>query len=141
LSSNFHENLGHREVALPSDRSTGLVFAGAALVLAIFYRSSPAALYYGLAISAVLAFIAFVFPRLLGPLNVVWFAIGKVLHAIVSPLTLGVLFFLIVAPFGFIMRLFRDPLMAAPPDGSTSFWIERDVSAAIFPPDSMKNQF
>ncbi len=141
LSSNFHESFGQQDVPPPSDRSTGLVLAGAALLVSILYRSSPVILLSGLLLSAVLFFLSLAFPRLLGPLNIIWFAIGKTLHAIVSPLTLGVLFFLVVAPFGFIMRLFRDPLLATPPKDTVSYWVDMQKPSTALPPASMKNQF
>lgn len=40
-----------------------------------------------------------------------WMQIGLLLNGIVSPVVLGIIFFLIVTPFGLVMRLFgQDPM-------------------------------
>lgn len=41
-----------------------------------------------------------------------WMRLGLLLHRIVSPIVLGVIFFLVVTPFGIVMRLFGGDPMA-----------------------------
>ena len=44
------------------------------------------------------------------PLNRLWFKIGLLLHKIVSPLVMGLVFFSTVVPTGLLMRLFEKGL-------------------------------
>ena len=55
----------------------------------------------------------------LAPLNRLWMRFGRLLHAIVSPVVLGLLFFAVMTPVGLLMRAFKkDPLRLAL-DGNT----------------------
>ena len=79
-------------------------------------------------------------PRLLGPPNRIWFVFGLALHKIVSPLVMGLLFFLTVTPTGLLMRVFgKKPLQLDFDREAASYWIEREPPGP--PPGSMKRQF
>jgi hypothetical protein len=79
-------------------------------------------------------------PSLLAPLNRLWTWVGLLLHRVVSPLVLGVLFFLVVTPVGLLMRARgKDPLRLRSDRVSNSYWIERRPPGPA--PDSMRNQF
>ena len=87
-------------------------------------------------ISILLAILA---PAALHTLNRVWFKLGLLLGKIVSPVVLGVIFFLVIAPLGVAMRLFgRDELKLKARNDAT-YWKTR------LPPgpraDSFANQF
>ena len=78
-------------------------------------------------------------PGLLTPLNRAWGAIGRLLHAIVSPVVLAILFYGVITPIGLLSRLFgHDPLRRRIDRAAPSYWIERKPGASK---SSMKNQF
>jgi Saxitoxin biosynthesis operon protein SxtJ len=137
-----HEIL-HREAALKtaSDRSFGLVLAGfCALVgvLGLWRGSERWPLWLGLA--AIALALAFAAPRLLAPANRVWTKFGLMLHAVVSPVMLGLIFYLCIAPIGFLMRLSgQDPLRLRYEPDADSYWIKRSPPGPQ--PDSFQNQF
>lgn len=137
MSRNFHEQLIEDEIPLPSERSTGLVFAAVFLLVAIGWRANPYIAGAALLVSACLAVVSFAKPNLLGPLNRIWFAFGLLLGRIVSPLVLFVLFAFVVLPFGLIMQRFRDPLHKRRSHGD-SYWIERK---SVDSSSSMANPF
>jgi hypothetical protein len=59
-------------------------------------------------------------PAVLGPVHRVWMGFGHVMGAINSRLILGLFFFVIVTPIGFVMRLFGwDPMRRQPAEGSS----------------------
>lgn len=70
-----------------------------------------------------------------------WFRFGMLLHAIVSPLTLGLIFFGLVLPTGLLLRIFgKDNLdIKMEPVERKSYWIKRSTSEAATA--SMRNQF
>jgi hypothetical protein len=70
-------------------------------------------------------------------LNKVWFKFGMVLSAIVSPIVMGLLFFIAVTPMALIMRARKKDLLRCKFDRqAASYWIEREQ-----PVGTMKNQY
>jgi hypothetical protein len=137
LQPNFHEIYADGEVKPPSERSTGLLFAAVATIIAVLWRSSPIVLWVALSTSIVLVFISVITPAQLRPLNVMWFRFGLLLHRIVNPIVMFTIFATVFVPAGAIMRLYRDPLRSKRPQ--RSYWIERN--GAGHGEASMKNQF
>ena len=78
--------------------------------------------------------------KALAPLNKWWTKLGVLLYRIVSPVVLGLLFYLTVTPIALLLRLLgKDPLrLRRDPDGA-SYWIDRTPPGPA--PESMKNQF
>jgi hypothetical protein len=128
-------------VKTSSDRSFGFVFA------VVFALLGGLSLYnaghrwpWWFAIAAAFALIALVVPRALAPLNRLWAKFGLLIHAIVSPIILAVLFYACIMPFGLLMRLFgKDPLRRRFEPEAASYWIRREPPGPA--PDTFKNQF
>ena len=124
-----------------SDSSFGLVFAVVFSIIAcwpLLYWESPR--WWAFAVAAAFAVVALVRPQLLRSLNRVWLALGRLLHKIVSPLVMGLIFFATVTPTGWIMRLRGKDLLSLKrrPD-QTSYWIKREPRGPES--ETMKNQF
>ncbi len=139
MLTNFHESFGRDEVKPPSDRSTGLVFAGVALLLAFLWRHHPTAPWWALAAAALLSSISFLAPHFLKPLNFLWFNFGLLLHRIANPVVMFALFVCVFVPAGAIMRLWHDPLRLRRKPEASSYWVERDKGEPSA--GSMTNQF
>jgi hypothetical protein len=111
-----------------SDRSFGLVFACVfALIGAymLFGGRSPAYFWFLLAAALFLAAAVFA-PAILTPLNRAWTRFGLLLHAIVSPVVLGSIFYLVVMPIGLVMRVLgKNPLALRFDREAQSYWIKR----------------
>jgi hypothetical protein len=124
-----------------SERSFGLVFAGFfALLGALSLYREGTRWHYWFPLAALFAIIACVAPSALAPLNRLWTKFGLLLHIIVSPIFLGLLFYTCVAPTGFLMRLTgRDPLRRKLDPSVTSYWIVREPPGPA--PETFKNQF
>ena len=138
----IHEDLhrGH-EVAAGSERTFGLVFAAVFALIGLWPLTGGAGTRpWALGLAAALMFFAFVLPAALRSMNLLWHRFGMLLHCIVSPLVMGVLFFLTVTPMALIMRIAgKDPLRLRFDRQAKSYWIERHPPGPD--PDSMKNQF
>jgi hypothetical protein len=135
---NFHESYPGSEVKPPSDRSTGLVFAAVAVIVALLWRNSPMVPWLALGIAAALGAISLVAPILLKPLNILWFKFGLLLHRLVNPIVMLIIFALVFVPAGMIMRIWRDPLRSRR-TASSSYWIDRNEGGGTA--GSMTNQF
>ena len=138
MSGSFHEQFERAEAALPSDRSTGLVFTAIAAIIAFVWRSNSIVLTIALAVAAVLAIISLTMPSFLRPLNVAWMRFAMLLGKIVNPVVLLILFAAVIVPAGLIMQRVRDPLRRQKEQGKT-YWIAiGDADRSI---SNMKNQF
>jgi len=72
--------------------------------------------------------LALLWPSSLAPANRLWLRIGLLMHRIVNPVVMAVLFYGAVTPFGFVMRLTRKGLVRALRFDSTvpTYWVKRD---------------
>lgn len=139
----WHESL-ETEAPPPgsSDRAFALVFfavcAAAAAVAALHGRRS--ALGWSILALALLAIAVFAAP-LLGPLNRAWRRLALQLSKIVTPLVMGLLFFVVLTPIGVVMRLLgNDPLRLRFDRGRPSYWLDR-AAAPTDRPTTMTRQF
>jgi hypothetical protein len=124
-----------------SDRNFGMVFFAAFFVIALWPAVwGGSARLWAVPVAVVFGVVALVKPGLLRPLNQIWFRFGLLLHAIVSPIALGLVFALTVVPIGFMIRLLRKDVLSLTPHAEpSSYWISRDKKSST--PDSMRNQF
>jgi hypothetical protein len=137
-----HEDLTREEhVEGSSDRSFGIVFAAVFLIVAAWPLWSGGALrWWAVAVAAAFAVMAVVAPQLLAWPNRLWLKLGLLLGKIVSPIALGILFYLVFMPVGVLMRaLGKDPLRLKRDEAAASYWIRREPPGP--PPTSMTNQF
>lgn len=78
---------------------------------------------------AVFGLAALVMPRTLDPLNRLWFRFGLLLHAIVNPLVMGLMFFVVMTPIGLLMRaLGKRPIPLRPDRAAASYWLPRETA-------------
>lgn len=79
------------------------------------------------AIGAILVLMGIVAPRGLARVYARWMGLAVLMSKVTTPIFMGAIYFVIITPFGFVMRLFgRDPLGRATSD---SIWITRPVGA------------
>ena len=141
MKRSTHESFIREEVAEPgSDRTFGLVIAGALVVLGLFNGWHHGRLWPWMLIGAVpLLGAAWLRPETLHPLNRLWMKFGVLLHKAVSPIVMGLLFYGTILPTGFVMRLRgQDLLRLKREPGSDSYWIMRTPGPA---PETMRDQF
>ena len=137
-----HESF-HRDESIPlsSNRAFGFVFVGAFLVigmLPLVWGSGVRV--WSLMVAAGFMLVALAAPSLLGPLNRAWMRLGMLLHRIVSPIVLGIMFFLVITPMGIVMRLLgKDPLRLRYDGNASTYWVDRTPPGP--PPQSLNHQF
>jgi hypothetical protein len=139
VTNNLHEQFERPEAPLPSDRSTGLVFAGVTFVVAYFWRTDAAVLTVALLAAFALVSISLLSPAILRPLNIVWMRFAVLLSRIMNPIVMLILFAVVIVPAGLIMQLVRDPLRCRR-NAEDTYWLPVDTSARTTQ-SSMKNQF
>lgn len=124
-----------------SDRSFGLVMAAAFAVLALINGWHDGGWWPWIGGAAALFLVvALLTPALLNPLNRIWLKFGLLLHKIVNPLIMAVMFYGTVLPTGLIMRMLGKDLLRLKFDPKAdSYWIVRTPPGPA--PESMKDQF
>ena len=144
MVSGTHEQFDKRDdVKAPSEWSFGITFAVVFASLAAFsywHRGTGTMFYVTIAVSAAFAVVTLMAPRILRPLNLIWLKFGLLLHKVVNPVIMGILFFGIFTPMGVVMRMFGvDFLRMKRKPAAESYWIAKGDDA--IPDSSMKNQF
>jgi hypothetical protein len=142
MEQHTHENFAREaEVQAGSERSFGLVMAVAfgALGTLNWWHAGRVWLWLLAAAAAFLA-AALVIPAVLKPLNQLWHRLGLLLHRIINPIVMGVVFYGTVLPTGLIMRALGNDLLRlrSEPDRD-SYWIRREPPGPK--PESMRDQF
>jgi hypothetical protein len=139
MAKNFHETYSQSSVKPPAERTTGLLFALAAVVIAAWWRHAPVVPWVALGAAFALAAVALLAPRSLRHPNLIWFRFGLLLHRVVNAVVMFAIFAFVFVPAGLLMRLFRDPLGSRRAGPGSSYWIDRKATAQG--PTSMTQQF
>ncbi|TXF13360.1 SxtJ family membrane protein [Pelomicrobium methylotrophicum] len=128
---------------LPSNRAFGALFV---FVFAALSLWRWLAVGWGLwpmvwaALSVGVLVVTVVRPAFLTPFNRAWMRLAELLHRIVSPVVLGVMYAVLIVPVGLFMRLIgRDALRLKRNPQEASYWVGRDDGA--YSPERFKNQF
>jgi hypothetical protein len=141
-SGTTHESFDRTEpVQGSSDRAFGIVFTVVFALIGLWPLPwGNGVRWWALGIAAVFLLAALIIPKTLAPLNRAWMRFGLLLHKIVNPVIMGLVFFLTVTPTALIMRaLGKDPLRRRLDKEATTYWIDRDPPGPD--PDSMPRQF
>lgn len=139
-----HESFSaHHELPIKgsSNRSFGLIFAAFFCIiglLPLFTRGEVRP--WALVVAAVFAVIAITVPSILTPLNKAWMQLGLLLHRVVNPIVLGLMFLIAIVPIGLLMRLVgKDLLNLKFSRDASSYWIVREPKGPD--PRSLNRQF
>ena len=125
------------EIKISSNRSFGIVFFIVFLLIGTYpLLNNDHIRIWSLIISIVFLILGLLNSKILFPLNKIWFKFGILLGKIISPLLMGLIFFVVVTPIGLLMRLFNKDLLNLKFNKSKSYWIEKSE-----PKSKMKNQF
>ena len=125
------------KVKIGSNRSFGIVFFIVFFIVGtypIFFQSELRI--WSLIVSIIFLLLGIINSRFLTPLNLLWFKFGMLLGRIVSPIVMGLVFFLVVTPTGIIMRILNKDLLKLKKKNIKTYWIEKNNQN-----NRMKNQF
>ena len=125
------------DIKISSNRSFGIVFFIVFLLIALYPLTySQDIRNWSVIISIIFLVLGLFNSKILTPLNRLWFKFGIFLGKIISPIIMGIIFFLVVTPIGLLMRLLGKDLINLKYNNNKSYWIEKKG-----PKSKMKNQF
>ncbi len=126
-----------KNIKLPSNRNFGIVFFIVFLIIALWPLLKQNEIrIWSLIISFIFFLLGLINSKLLTPLNKLWFKFGILLGNIISPIVMGIVFFLVVTPTGLVMRIFRKDILKLKKNSNDTYWINKDNTNS-----SMRNQF
>ena len=130
--------LHESKIRIGSNRNFGLVFFFVFLIVSLLplLKEEPFRI-WSIVIAIIFLILGLMNSKLLTPLNKLWFKFGLFLGSIVSPIVMGIVFFLVITPTGFVMKIMGKDLLNKKKDNDKkSYWINRSKTKS-----SMKQQF
>jgi len=120
-----------------SNKSFGIVFFIVFIIIGFWpLLNNETFRLWSIIIAFIFLILGLVNSKLLTPLNILWFKFGLFLGKIVSPLVMGIIFFFVVTPIGFLMKILKKDLLNLKYNKNHSYWIEKNETKS-----KMKNQF
>ena len=114
------------KIKIGSNRSFGIVFSIIFFLIGLYPVINNLDIRFWAIIIALIFFIlGLINSSLLKPLNLLWFKFGLLLGRIVSPIIMGIVFFTVVTPTGFLVKMFGKDLLNIKKK-KESYWIKRD---------------
>ena len=109
-------------------RKFGLTVGGVFLLLAAisWYRGHVIPPRIMAALGVALFVPGLLVPSVLRPVERGWMRMAAVMGHVNTRIILGVLFYVVFTPVGFVLRRFRDPMTRRMDGGESSHWIKRE---------------
>ena len=125
------------KIKIGSNKSFGIVFFTVFFIIAIWPLLNGYEIrYWSLIISIIFLLLGILNSKILTPLNKIWFKIGILLGNVISPIVMSIIFFLVVTPTSFIMKILGKDLLNLKKNTKNSYWIKKQNQNS-----RMKNQF
>ncbi len=129
--------MNENKIKIGSNRSFGIVFFIVFFIISLFplLKGNDIRI-WSLLVSLIFLLLGLINSNILSPLNKLWFKFGLLLGNFISPIVMGLVFFLVVTPTGLFMRLIGKDLLNLNKKNVKSYWIDKTG-----PKSKMKNQF
>ena len=126
-------------IKMPTNKNFGLVFFVVFFLIFIepIIRNDELR-YWSLIVSIIFLILGLINSKILSPLNKIWFQFGLLIGKLVSPIIMGLVFFLVVTPTSLVLRLFGKDILKIKKKKKSekSYWLEKSGKTT-----TMKNQF
>ncbi len=126
---------------MPTNKSFGIIFAIIFFVIGLSPLAFDEGIYFSfLFLSLLFLLSSLLTPRILTPFNYIWFRFGLIIHSIVGPILLGIIFFTLITFTGVLMRLLgKKPLITTYDHDAPTYWVNRSPPGPLR--ESLSNQF
>ena len=114
------------EIKLPSNKSFGLLFFIVFSLIAIYqYKINSSISFVLIFIASLFLLLGIINSKILTPFNKLWMKFGLLLGKIVSPIVMGVIFFFVITPISFILKIFKKDVLNLKKSNTKSYWVEK----------------
>ena len=126
------------KIQIGSNRSFGIVFFIVFLIISLWplLNSNGEIRVWAFTISVIFLVLGIFNSKLLNPLNRLWFKFGILLGNIISPIVMGLIFFIVVTPTALLLKLFGKDILSLKKNKNNTYWKKKSEYDT-----SMKNQF
>ena len=125
------------DIKISSNRSFGIVFFIVFILIAFYPLINQGEVrIWSVLVSLFFLIFGIINSKILTPLNKIWFKFGIFLGKMISPIVMGLIFFVVVTPIGILMRIMNKDLLNLKFNKKSTYWIEKNE-----PKSKMKNQF
>ena len=115
-----------KKIKIGSNRSFGIVFSIVFLIIALYPLINDDNIrIWSILLSLIFFILGLLNSKILSPLNRIWFKFGIILGGIVSPIIMGLVFFLVVTPISLILRLFKKDTLNLKKNENATYWIDK----------------
>ena len=126
-----------KKIKVSSNKSFGIVFSIFFLFISIFlFLNEYPTYYWSLFVSIIFLVLGLMNSKILSPLNLLWFKFWILLGKIVSPVVMGIIFFVVVTPISILLKIFGKDVLNLKFNNNKTYWIEKNG-----PKSNMKKQF
>ena len=126
-----------KKIKLPTNRNFGIVFFIVFLIVSLWPLLSQNEIRYWALISSIIFLIlGLLNSNILLPLNKLWIGFGIFLGNIICPIMMGIIYFFVVTPTGFILRSLKKDIERIKKNNNETFWVKKED-----PKSNMENQF
>ena len=120
-----------------SNRSFGIVFFIFFLIITLWpLLNSNEIRIWSLIVSIIFLILGLINSKTLTPLNKLWFKFGIFLGNIISPIVMGIIYFVVVTPIAFLLKVFQKDVLSLKKTKNGSYWKIKEKYNS-----SMRNQF
>ncbi len=125
------------DIKISSNRSFGLVFFVVFLLISIYpFLHGQNLRFWSLIVAIIFLALGLLNSKILTPLNKIWFKFGLLLGSIVSPVIMSIIFFFVVTPISFVMKILGKDILNLKRNNNNTYCVEKSG-----PKSKMKNQF
>ena len=125
------------KIVISTNRSFGIVFFIFFFIIATYPLINGGDIrIWSIFIAVTFLILGLLNSRILTPFNKIWIKFGVLLGNLISPIILGIIFFLIITPTSLIMKILGKNLLNLKKNNKSSYWVERPKIKS-----KMKNQF
>ena len=129
--------MNKNNIKIGSNKNFGIVFFIFFLIVSIYPLINGGEIrIWSLIVALIFLILGIVNSNFLTPLNKIWFKFGIFLGNFVSPIIMGIVFFLVVTPISLILRLLGKDILNLKKNNKRTYWIDKSE-----PKSKMKNQF
>ena len=129
--------MNRQSVKMSTNKNFGIVFFIFFFIIAMWpLLSSNDIRLWSLIISLIFLILGILDSKILTPLNKLWMKFGLFLGNLISPIIMGIIYFIVVTPTGLIMKILGKDLLLLKKNNMQTYWIEKKD-----PKTSMKTQF
>ena len=125
------------DIKIGSNKSFGIVFFFVFLIVGIYpILKGNEPHYWSIIISVIFLILGLFNSIYLTPFNKLWFKFGILLGQIISPIVMGIVFFIVVTPIALFMKILNKDVLNLNKNNKKTYWIEYKNKSS-----RMKNQF